>query len=105
MDAVRPKTYSSQTEADTWSLFDATVRTHKTRSGAHEERFTYLRRFKCKKLMPGDERVAKRLGYSRIFDTQIGERSANGVDGLLAALEDERLEVDMHAAAKAHASV
>jgi hypothetical protein len=53
---------------------------------AHEQRLTYLRRLKCKKLLSGQENVAERLVYSRFFDTQIGERIASGVDGLLAAL-------------------
>jgi hypothetical protein len=66
---------------------------------------TYLCRFKCKKLLSGEEHVAERLVYSRFFDNQIGERSANGVDGLLAALEDKCIEVSMHAVAKAQASV
>jgi hypothetical protein len=30
-----------------------------------------------------------RLVYSRFFDTQIGGRSANGIDGLLAVLENK----------------
>ena len=55
--------------------------------------------------MPDEERVAERLVDSRVFDTQICERSTNGVDELLAALEDKRLEVSLHAAAKAQASL
>jgi hypothetical protein len=34
------------------------------------------------------ERVAERLVYSRFFDTHARDRSANGVDGLLAALHN-----------------
>jgi hypothetical protein len=55
-----------------------------------------------KKALTGEERIAKRLVYSRFFDTQLAERSTNGVDGLLAALEDKRNEVSLDAAAKAH---
>eukprot|EP00873_Tetraselmis_striata_P010959 jgi/Tetstr1/431223/TSEL_020935.t1 len=51
-----------------------------------------------------EEQVAERLIYSRVFDTAEHERAANVVDGLLAALEDKRLEVGLAAAAKAHAS-
>jgi hypothetical protein len=98
-----PKTYAAEAEADTWGLFDATTRTHRACNNAHKERLTYLIRFKCKKLMSGEKRVAERLVYSRFFDTHIGERSANGVDGLLTALEDKRLEVSLHAAAKTQA--
>jgi hypothetical protein len=61
-----------------------------------KERLTYLRRFKYKTLLFGEERVFGRLVYSRFFDTEIGEESTNGVDGLLAALEDKRLEVNLH---------
>eukprot|EP00873_Tetraselmis_striata_P037723 jgi/Tetstr1/457987/TSEL_044498.t1 len=39
------------------------------------------------------------------FDTAEHERAAIVVDGLLAALEDKRLEVGLAAAAKAHASL
>jgi hypothetical protein len=60
-----------------------------------------LRPFKCKTLLTGDERVAKRLVYSKFFYSKAGDRSANGVDGLLAALNDKRLEVSLHAAAMA----
>jgi hypothetical protein len=49
-----------------------------------------LGRLKCKKLISGEECVAERLVYSRFFDTQIGERNGNGVDGLLAALIEEK---------------
>jgi hypothetical protein len=74
-------------------------------SNAHEERYTHLRRFKCKKFLSGEERVAKRLVYSRFFGIHIGEPSANGVDGLLATIEDKRIEVSMHVASKAEALV
>eukprot|EP00873_Tetraselmis_striata_P008981 jgi/Tetstr1/429245/TSEL_001908.t1 len=41
---------------------------------------------------------------SRFFDTTAAERSSNGVDGLLKALDDKRLEVSLHHAAKAQAA-
>jgi hypothetical protein len=65
MEAIRLKTYSSQAEADTWGLFDATARMHMECSNAREERLTYPRRFKCKKLLTGEEWVAELLVYSR----------------------------------------
>jgi hypothetical protein len=34
--------------------------------------------------------------------THATDRSTNGVDGLLAAMGDNRIEVSLHAAAKAH---
>jgi hypothetical protein len=102
MDAIRPKTYSSKKEADAWGLFDKTMGTLRAYYTAHEKQLTYLRRFKCDELLTGDERVAERLVYSRFFDTHARDRTSNGVDGLLATLNDKRLEVSPHAAAKAH---
>eukprot|EP00873_Tetraselmis_striata_P018545 jgi/Tetstr1/438809/TSEL_027318.t1 len=52
----------------------------------------YLRRLKCKKTLSGEERVAARLVYIRVFDTAVAERGTNGIAGLLAALDDKRLE-------------
>eukprot|EP00873_Tetraselmis_striata_P038201 jgi/Tetstr1/458465/TSEL_004320.t1 len=54
--------------------------------------------------LTGEERVAERLVYSRFFDTTAADRSSNGVDGLLNALDDKRLEVSLHKAAKAQAA-
>eukprot|EP00873_Tetraselmis_striata_P011874 jgi/Tetstr1/432138/TSEL_021595.t1 len=42
--------------------------------------------------------------YSRFFDTTAAERSNNGVDGLLNAMDDKRFEVSLHQAAKAQAA-
>jgi hypothetical protein len=81
MDAIRPETYSSQKEADASVQFDATRRTHKALCSVHEEKLTYLRRFKCNKLFTWVERVTERLVYSRFFDTHAGDRSANGSTG------------------------
>jgi hypothetical protein len=71
---------------------------------AIESRLTYVRRFKGKTTLTGEERVAERLVNARFFDTQAADRSTNGVDGLLAAVEDKRIEVGLHAAAKAQAA-
>jgi hypothetical protein len=57
---------------------------------AVESRLTYIRRFKGKKALTGGEQVAERLVYSCFFDTRAADRTANGVDGLLAAMEDTR---------------
>jgi hypothetical protein len=67
MDLIRPKTCSSQAEADTWGLFDVTARTHSACNNADDEMLTYPRRFKSKMLLTGVERVAERLVYSRFF--------------------------------------
>eukprot|EP00873_Tetraselmis_striata_P016609 jgi/Tetstr1/436873/TSEL_025649.t1 len=58
-------------------------------SHAVEDRLNYVQRFECKKALTGEERVAERLVYSRFFDIITAtERSSNGVDGLVSALED-----------------
>ena len=101
---IRSTTATEAERAHAWDITDAAVRTHKTVTQAVESRLTYVRRFKGKKALTGEERVAERLVYSRFFDTQAADRSTNGVDGLLAALEDKRLEVSLHAAAKAQAA-
>eukprot|EP00873_Tetraselmis_striata_P008808 jgi/Tetstr1/429072/TSEL_019036.t1 len=54
--------------------------------------------------LTGDHKVAERLVYRRFFDTAVADCCANGVDGLLASLDDKRLEVSLLQAAKAHAS-
>eukprot|EP00873_Tetraselmis_striata_P021870 jgi/Tetstr1/442134/TSEL_030288.t1 len=90
---------------DALDLLDAAHRTLQAVGDANGAiRLTYLGRFKAKKALTPEEQVAKRLIYSRVFDTAEHERSANVVDGLLAALEDKRLEVGLAAAAKAQAS-
>jgi ribosomal protein S7 len=70
-------------------------------TSAEEARLTYITRFKAKKILTGEERVAKRLVYTRCFDTIASDRGGNVVDGLLSALEDKRLEVSITAVAKA----
>eukprot|EP00873_Tetraselmis_striata_P011587 jgi/Tetstr1/431851/TSEL_021342.t1 len=66
-----------------------------------EARVTY--RFKAKKALTGEEQVAEHLIYSRVFDPAEHEHSANIIDGMLAALEEKRLEVGLAVAAKDHA--
>eukprot|EP00873_Tetraselmis_striata_P006052 jgi/Tetstr1/426316/TSEL_016632.t1 len=56
-------------------------------------------------LFTGEERVAERIVYARFFDTTAVEPSSNVVDGLLNTLDDKRLEVILHLAAKARAAV
>jgi hypothetical protein len=79
------------------------VWTHKVVTQAVESRLSYIRRFKGKTALTGEKRVDERLVYSPFFDTHAADRSTNGVDGLLAALEDKRNEISLHAAAKAQA--
>eukprot|EP00873_Tetraselmis_striata_P040770 jgi/Tetstr1/461034/TSEL_006184.t1 len=94
----------TQDRVDALDLLDAAHRTLEAVGDADEARLTYLRRFKAKKALTPEEQVAERLIYSRVFDTAEHERSANVVDGLMAALEDKRHEVGLAAAAKAQAS-
>jgi uncharacterized membrane protein len=63
-----------------------------------------MQRFKCKKLLTGEERVAERLVYI-LFDTVSGERSTNGADGLLAALDDKHHEVSLYATSMTQVSI
>jgi hypothetical protein len=72
-------------------------------ASAGEARLTYIRRFKAKKILTGEERVAERLVYTRCFDTIASDRRGNVVDGLVSAMEDKRLEVSIIVAAKAQA--
>eukprot|EP00873_Tetraselmis_striata_P008643 jgi/Tetstr1/428907/TSEL_018883.t1 len=101
---LRAKNATARDTADANDLLDSAIRTIATCGQAAEDRLTYLRRFKCKKALTGEERVAERFVYSRFFDTTAAERSNNGVDGLLNALDDKRLEVSLHQAAKAQAA-
>jgi hypothetical protein len=87
-------------KAHAWDVHDAAVRTHKVVTEAVESRRAYVRRFNGKKPLTREERVV----YSRFFDTQAADRNTNGVDELLAVLEATRIEVSLHAAAKAQAA-
>jgi hypothetical protein len=59
----------------------------------------FSHRLKGKKVLTGEARVAECLVFFRFFDTKAADRNMNGVGGLLAALEDKRIEVSLHAAA------
>eukprot|EP00873_Tetraselmis_striata_P004553 jgi/Tetstr1/424817/TSEL_015320.t1 len=104
MATLRAPDTPTQDRVDALNLLDAAHRTLEAVGDADEARLTYLRRFKAKKALTPEEQVAERLIYSRVFDTAEHERSANVVDGLLAALEEKRLEVGLAAAAKAQAA-
>eukprot|EP00873_Tetraselmis_striata_P044608 jgi/Tetstr1/464872/TSEL_009609.t1 len=85
-------------------LLASALRTLATVNARSEDRLFYIRRFNCKTTLSGEERVAERLVYNRFFDTAVAERGTNGVDGLLAALDDKQLEVSLLQAAKAQAT-
>jgi hypothetical protein len=104
MATIRSTTTTATERAHAGDINDAAVRTHKVVTQAVESRLTYIRRLKGKKALTGEERVAEHLVYSRFFETQAADRNTNGVGGLLAALEEERIEVSLHAAAKAQAA-
>eukprot|EP00873_Tetraselmis_striata_P021514 jgi/Tetstr1/441778/TSEL_029995.t1 len=94
----------TQHRVDALDLLDAAHRPLEAVGDADEARLTYLRRFKAKKALTPEDQVAERLIYSRVFDiTAEHERSANVVDGLLAALEDKRPQVGLEATVKAQA--
>jgi hypothetical protein len=94
---VRSTTATETERAHAWDITYAAVRTHKAVTQAVESRLTCARRFKGKKALTGEERVAE--PYSRFF-VHAADRSTNGVDGLLAALEDKRIEASLHAPQK-----
>jgi hypothetical protein len=100
---TRSTTATAAERAHAWDIHDAAVRTHKAVTQAVESRLTYIFRLKGKKALTGEERVVERLVYSRFIDTHDADRTTNGVDGLLAALEDKRIKLSLHAAAKAQA--
>jgi hypothetical protein len=105
MATIRSTTATAAKGAHAGDIHDAAVRTHKAVTQAVESRLAYIRRFKGKETLTGEERVAERLVNSCFFDTHAADRSTNnGVDGLLGALEDKRIEVSLYAAARAQAA-
>eukprot|EP00873_Tetraselmis_striata_P005985 jgi/Tetstr1/426249/TSEL_016569.t1 len=103
MATLRAENATARDTADANDLLDSAIRAIATCGQDDEDRLTYLRRFKCKKALTGEGRVPECLVDSRFFDTTAAERSNNGVDGLLNAIDDKRLEVRLHQAAKAQA--
>jgi hypothetical protein len=74
---IRSTTTSAAERAHAWDIHDAVIRTHTAVTQAVESGLTYIRRFKGKKALTGEDRVASRLVYSRFFDTQAADRSTN----------------------------
>jgi hypothetical protein len=104
METIRAVTSTPDETTYAYSLLDAALRTHQTVALGGEARLTYIRRFQAKKILTGEERVAERLVYTRCLYTIASDRGGNVVDGLLSALEDERLEVNITTFAKAQAA-
>jgi hypothetical protein len=104
METIRAVTSTPDEKAYAYFLIDAALRTHQAMASAGEARLTYIMRFKAKKILTGEERVAERLVNTRCFDTTASDRGGNVIDGLLSALEDKRLEVIITALAKAQAA-
>jgi hypothetical protein len=104
METIRAVTSTPDETTYAYSLVDAALRTHQAMASAGEARLTYIKRFKAKKILTGEERIAERLVYTRCFDTVASDRGGNVVDGLMSAVEDKRLEVSITAAAKAQAA-
>jgi hypothetical protein len=104
METIRAVTSTLDERAYAYSLADAALRAHKAVASAGEARLTYIRRFKAKKILTGEERVAERLVYTRCFDTIASDRVFNVVDELLPALDDKRLKVNITAVGEAQAT-
>jgi hypothetical protein len=101
METLCSVTSTPKEKAYAYALIDVAMRTHQAVASAGEARLTYMRRFHAKKISNGEERVAERLLYSRCFGTTAADRGENVVDGLLSALEDKLLEVNVTSSAKA----
>jgi hypothetical protein len=101
METIRAVTSTPDEKAYAYSLIDTALRAHQAMASAGEARLTYIGRFKAKKNLTGEERLAERLVYTRCFDTVAADRGRNVVDGFMSTPEDKRLEVSITAAAKA----
>jgi hypothetical protein len=64
METIRAVTSTPDETAHAYSLVDAALRTHEAVASAGKARLAYIRRFKAKKILTGEERVAERLIYS-----------------------------------------
>jgi hypothetical protein len=104
METIRSVTSTPDETAYAYSLVDAALRTHQAVASAGEARLTYIRRFKAKKILTGEERVAERLVYTRCFYNVASDRGGNVVNGLMSAMEDKRLEVSITEVATAQAA-
>jgi hypothetical protein len=65
METIRSSTGTSTPyeKAYAYSLIDAALRTHQAVSAAGEAQLIYIRRFKAKKILTVEGRVAERLIY------------------------------------------
>jgi hypothetical protein len=90
LETIRAVASTPDEKAYANSLIDAALRTHQAVASTGEARLTYTMRFKAKKILIGEERVAERLVYTRCFDTIAADRGGNVVDGLFSTLEDKR---------------
>jgi hypothetical protein len=64
METIRAVTSTPDEKAYAYSLIDAALRTHQGVVSAREAQLTYIRGFKAKKILTGEERVAERLVYT-----------------------------------------
>jgi hypothetical protein len=104
MATIRSTTATDAERANAWNEYDAAFRTHKAVTQAVEARLTYIRSFKCKTALSDGEHIMERFVYSRFFDTTASHRATNIIIGLLASIEEKRLEVSLHATTKAQAT-
>jgi hypothetical protein len=61
MATIRSTTATAAERLHAWDVHDPAVRTHKAITQATESRLSYVRRFKGKNTLIGEERVAERL--------------------------------------------
>jgi hypothetical protein len=90
METVRSVTSTPDETAYAYSLVDAALRTHQALASSGEARHTYIRRFKAKKILTGEERVAELLVYTRCFHTVAFDRGGNVVDHSTASCQPWR---------------
>jgi hypothetical protein len=79
METIRSVTSTPDETAYAYSLVNAALRTHQAVASAGEARLSYIMRFKAKKILTGEERVAERLVYTRCVDTVASDRGGNVV--------------------------
>jgi arginine/ornithine N-succinyltransferase beta subunit len=68
-ETIRAVTSIPDKKAYAYSLMDASLRTYQAVASVGEVRLTFIKRFKAKKILIGEERVAERLVYTPCFDT------------------------------------
>eukprot|EP00873_Tetraselmis_striata_P003115 jgi/Tetstr1/423379/TSEL_014066.t1 len=98
---LRAQNATARDTADSNDLLDSAIRTITTCGQAAEDRLTCLRRFKCKKALTGEDRVAERLAAKAQAAAQFkgsGGSGCGGSGGNIRIKEHERAELAYRAA-------